>query len=185
MRHVNLETLANGAFSAQVNRAFKEVTENIQDPNTDALAKRKVTVTITFKPNKDRNFAPIDIQTKSALAPAAGMDTTLSMGKDLRTGEVDVAEVTTGQIPGQMSIEDAQAAQVSADGLPCVILSIGKDHEARRLYPSSTVWREQTPSEREKGGMPMYVTYADLFQFCIFICALVGLCYTIFKGRKK
>lgn len=58
MRHVNLETLANGAFSAQVNRAFKEVTENIQDPNTDALAKRKVTVTITFKPNKDRNFAP-------------------------------------------------------------------------------------------------------------------------------
>ncbi len=118
MRHVNLETLANGAFSAQVNRAFKEVTENIQDPNTDALAKRKVTVTITFKPNKDRNFAPIDIQTKTALAPAAGMDTTLSMGKDLRTGEVDVAEVTTGQIPGQMSIEDAQAAQVSADGLP-------------------------------------------------------------------
>ena len=81
MRHVNLETLANGAFSAQVNRAFKEVTENIQDPNTDALAKRKVTVTITFKPNKDRNFAPIDIQTKTALAPAAGMDTALSMGK--------------------------------------------------------------------------------------------------------
>lgn len=36
MRHVNLETLANGAFSVQVNRAFKEVTENIQDPNTDA-----------------------------------------------------------------------------------------------------------------------------------------------------
>lgn len=28
------------------------------------------------------------------------------------------------------------------------------------------------------------VTYSDLIQFCIFIVALVGLCYTIFKGRK-
>ncbi|MEY8337932.1 putative holin-like toxin [Lachnospiraceae bacterium 62-35] len=28
------------------------------------------------------------------------------------------------------------------------------------------------------------VTYVDLFQFCIFIVALVGLCYTVFKGRK-
>ena len=28
------------------------------------------------------------------------------------------------------------------------------------------------------------VTYADLFQMCIFIVALVGLCYTIFKDRK-
>ena len=29
------------------------------------------------------------------------------------------------------------------------------------------------------------ITYADLFQFCIFVVALVGLCYTIFKGKKK
>ena len=31
----------------------------------------------------------------------------------------------------------------------------------------------------------MYVTYADLIQFCIFIVALVGVCYTIFKDKKK
>lgn len=31
----------------------------------------------------------------------------------------------------------------------------------------------------------MYVTYADLIQVGIFIVALVGLCYTIFKGKKK
>ncbi len=28
------------------------------------------------------------------------------------------------------------------------------------------------------------ITYAELFQFCTFIVALVGLCYTIFRGRK-
>ncbi len=31
----------------------------------------------------------------------------------------------------------------------------------------------------------MYVTYADLIQLLIFIVALVGLCYTIFKERKE
>lgn len=31
----------------------------------------------------------------------------------------------------------------------------------------------------------MYVTYADLIQLGIFICALVELCYTIFKERRK
>lgn len=48
MKHVDLEKFANGAFSAQVNRAIEEVTENIQNPNTDAGAARKITVTIAF-----------------------------------------------------------------------------------------------------------------------------------------
>ncbi len=30
----------------------------------------------------------------------------------------------------------------------------------------------------------MYVTYQDLVQIGIFIVALVGLCYTIFRGKK-
>ena len=30
----------------------------------------------------------------------------------------------------------------------------------------------------------MYVTYQDLVQIGIFIVALVGLCYTIFWGKK-
>jgi len=37
---------------------------------------------------------------------------------------------------------------------------------------------------KERRAMPMYVTYADLIQIGIFIVALVGLCYQIFKGRK-
>ena len=30
----------------------------------------------------------------------------------------------------------------------------------------------------------MYVTYEDLIQFCIFIVALISLCYAIFRGKK-
>lgn len=65
MQHINLETFANGAFTAQVNRAIEEVTKNIQDPNTDAGTARKITVTIAFKPNQERNFIATGVQTKT------------------------------------------------------------------------------------------------------------------------
>ena len=31
----------------------------------------------------------------------------------------------------------------------------------------------------------MYITYSDLIQTGIFICALVRLCYKIFKDKRK
>ncbi|MFW5668887.1 putative holin-like toxin [Acetivibrio ethanolgignens] len=29
------------------------------------------------------------------------------------------------------------------------------------------------------------ITYSDLIQFCIFIVALAGLCYQVFKDKEK
>ena len=120
MQHIDLETFANGAFTAQVNRAIEEVTKNIQDPNTDATAARKITVTIGFKPNQDRTLVPIGIQAKTTLAPALGAVTALSMGKNIRTGEVEAVEIGK-QIPGQMSMQDIpelepESAAVVVDG---------------------------------------------------------------------
>lgn len=117
MKHVDLEKFANGAFTAQVNRAIEEVTKNIQDPNTEPGATRKITVTIGFKPNQDRNFVATGVQTKTTLAPALGAVTAFSMGKDIRTGNVEAVEVSTGQIPGQMSMEDVQTAQPSVGSI--------------------------------------------------------------------
>lgn len=54
--------------------------------------------------------------------------------------------------------------------------------ESRAAYPLSEGLTLQT---KERRALPMYVTYADLIQIGIFICALVGLCYTIFKGKRK
>lgn len=116
MKHINLETFANGAFTAQVNRAMEEVTKNIQDPNTEPGATRKITVTIGFKPNQERNFVATGVQTKTTLAPALGAVTALSMGKDIRTGEVEAVEIGN-QIPGQMSMEDVQTAQPSGGSI--------------------------------------------------------------------
>ena len=116
MKHINLEKLANGAFTAQVNRAIEEVTKNIQDPNTEPGATRKITVTIGFKPNQERNFVATGVQTKTTLAPALGAVTAFSMGKDIRTGEVEAVEIGN-QIPGQMSLEDVQTAQPSGGSI--------------------------------------------------------------------
>ena len=40
------------------------------------------------------------------------------------------------------------------------------------------------PPRRKKGGMQM-VTYSDLFELCILLVALVGLCYQVFNDRDK
>ena len=110
MQHINLETFANGAFTAQVNRAMEQVTKNIQDPNTDATVARKITITIGFKPNQERNFVATGVQTKTTLAPALGAVTAISMGKDITTGEVEAVEIGN-QIPGQMSLNDMNQEQ--------------------------------------------------------------------------
>ncbi len=106
MKHINLETFANGAFTAQVNRELESVTRNIQDPNTDARKPRKITVTVTIKPNEQRSFSTIGVEAKSVLAPALGAVTAMRMGRDVRTGEVEAVEIGTGQVPGQVSVHD-------------------------------------------------------------------------------
>lgn len=110
MRHFNMEEFANGAFTQQINRELEKVTQNIQDPNTDATAKRRITVVIEFKPNEERNFVTTGVQAKSTLAPSLGAVTALNMGKNLKTGEVEAVEIGN-QIPGQMSIGDIEEQQ--------------------------------------------------------------------------
>ena len=103
MRHINLEQFAGGAFTAQINRELKKVAENIQDPNTDATAKRKITVVMEFKPNEARDFVTTGVQAKATLAPALGAVTAFNVGTDLKTGEVQAAEIGK-QLPGQMAM---------------------------------------------------------------------------------
>lgn len=105
MKHINLEQFAGGKLSVQLNKALEKVTENIQDPNTDAQKVRKINVSISLRPNDERNFVSTTVETKLSLAPELGATTALSMGRDLRTGEVEAVEIFN-QIPGQMNVED-------------------------------------------------------------------------------
>lgn len=112
MKHINIEQFSNGELSQQINREMESVARNIADPNTEAKTARKITVTITLKPNEHRDFVTTSITTKSTLAPTLGAVTALGIRKDLKSGEIQVGEIGN-QIPGQMSIEDIQAPQPS------------------------------------------------------------------------
>ena len=105
MKHFNLEEFAGGKLSVQLNKALEKITENVQDPNTDAQKVRKINVSISFRPNDERNFVATTVETKLSLAPELGATTALSMGRDLRTGEVEAVEIFN-QIPGQMNVDD-------------------------------------------------------------------------------
>lgn len=105
MKHINLEQFAGGKLSVQLNKALEKITENVQDPNTDAQKVRKTNVSISFRPNDERNFVATTVETKLSLAPELGATTALSMGRDLRTGEVEAVEIFN-QIPGQMNVDD-------------------------------------------------------------------------------
>lgn len=110
MKHINIEQLSNGELTQQINREMEAVARNIADPNTEAKTARKITVTITMKPNEQRDFITTSITTKSALAPTLGAVTALGIRKDLKSGEIEVGEIGN-QIPGQMSMEDVAVQQ--------------------------------------------------------------------------
>lgn len=105
MKHIDLEQFAGGKLSVQLNKALEKITENVQDPNTDAQKVRKINVSISFRPNDERNFVATTVEAKLSLAPELGATTALSMGRDLRTGEVEAVEIFN-QIPGQMNVDD-------------------------------------------------------------------------------
>lgn len=105
MKHIDLEQFAGGKLSVQLNKALEKITENVQDPNTDAQKVRKINVSISFRPNDERNFVATTVETKLSLAPELGATTARSMGRDLRTGEVEAVEIFN-QIPGQMNVDD-------------------------------------------------------------------------------
>jgi len=65
---------------------------------------------------------------------------------------------------------------------PCYNCAMG-DQRAKAAYPP--FFGGATPPDERKEGLPMYVTYSDLVQIGIFICTLIGLCYTLFKGKRK
>lgn len=110
MKHINIEQFSNGELTQRINREMEAVARNIADPNTEAKTARKITVTITMKPNEQRDFITTSITTKSTLAPTLGAVTALAVGKNLKTGEIEVGEIGN-QIPGQMSMEDVAARQ--------------------------------------------------------------------------
>lgn len=106
---INLETLADGAFTQKLNEALLQVAENIQNTNTEATARRSITVTLKFDPDKDRELIRTTIAVQTKLAAAESIDTKMVMGVD-EDGEIELREYD-GQVAGQMQLDDFESKQ--------------------------------------------------------------------------
>ena len=118
MRHFNLETFAGGELSRQINRDIEAVMRNVVDPNTDVKAKRKITVTIEFKPNEQRNFITTNVNSKPTLAPG--------VQQDLTSGAIDVAEIGSKMPEATVKVEgktvDTETGEIMEKGSKVVDL---------------------------------------------------------------
>mgnify|MGYP001146102609 FL=1 len=114
MELLNLNEIADGALQEKLNAAMRKVLENMQDPNTPYKVKRGITVKLGFTQTESRNDAVVDVSVETKLAPASPIQTMMSIGKDLRNGEV-YAEEYGKQVKGQMSLDMEKLAQVDGD----------------------------------------------------------------------
>jgi|APSaa5957512622_1039677.scaffolds.fasta_scaffold32595_2 hypothetical protein len=92
---VSIADLHGGAVVEKADMELAKVWENIQDINTEAKKPRKVTITITVRPNENREEAKLDIAASSTLAPYRATET--RVGIDTVDGQACAVEVQDTQ----------------------------------------------------------------------------------------
>jgi hypothetical protein len=104
---LDLNKFAGGVLQEKFNGALTEVIKNMQDPNTGFKNKRGITISIGFTQNEQRDDAKITVSVTTKTSPVLPIETALSMGKDLDTGEIEIREYGK-QVAGQMTFSDIQ-----------------------------------------------------------------------------
>lgn len=114
MKKVELKELVGGALQEQFAKSFEKVVENLQNPNTPYKNAREITIKLKFTQNEKRDDVKCGILVSEKLAPQAPMETSFSIGTDLRTGEVFATEYGK-QCRGQLSMDDIQQPEPNVD----------------------------------------------------------------------
>ena len=79
---LTLSNLAGGALNERFSEELAKVIRNINDPNTDATAKRKIVITVVLAPNATRDIVSAKFDTKSTLAPSYSIGTSMFVGRE-------------------------------------------------------------------------------------------------------
>ena len=108
----SLLQMAKGAIQERVDYEVTRVVDNLLDMNTEAKAKRKVTLNIVMTTDDDRRVVKVEASAKSTLAPVTPIGTSLVITAD-SNGEMMLAEITP-QVPGQISMtgEEQEAPKI-------------------------------------------------------------------------
>lgn len=98
----DLNKFMNGALAEKMELAMVEVAENILDPNYPAKGKRKITATITFDPDEQRDIAKATLEVRTTLAARKPMEQRVLFNRD-RAGKANMAELNSAD-PNQLEI---------------------------------------------------------------------------------
>lgn len=104
----SIDQLMDGAVSERFREELKKVSDNLFDMSTDANKVRTLTLTFSFRPTDDRQFAELKVDVKSRLVPATAMKQMLFMAQE-DSGAVHLIEQTS-QVPGQIDIYGEEQA---------------------------------------------------------------------------
>lgn len=114
MKKIELKELVGGALQEQFAKSFEKVVENLQNPNTPYKNSREITIKLKFTQNERRDDVKCGILVAEKLAPQAPMETSFSIGTDLRTGELYATEYGK-QCRGQLSMDDVKQPEPVVD----------------------------------------------------------------------
>ena len=99
-----LEDFAGGAVAERISSAIQRVYENIANPNMDTEKARKLTIELTFKPDKDdRTDVDVTAIVKTSLQPEKAISSRMIVESDGR-GNVQGNEWRREAMKGQMDI---------------------------------------------------------------------------------
>lgn len=104
--------MAGGQIREMVDREMGKLLDNITDEGTAPGEKRKLTLTVELKPDKNRRLIAVAVNCKTALAPACGVGTSLMVTSDDfgQMVAVELAEEVPGQMDMDMDEQEPQAA---------------------------------------------------------------------------
>lgn len=104
-KFISFDRLCGGAVLERLNMLMAQIARNIMDPNTDPEKNRTLTIKLTFKPDKSRKGIKTSISSSVSLAPLVADETMLLIGKDVRSGRIEMTEYgdesQTISIPGE------------------------------------------------------------------------------------
>lgn len=107
--NLDLNSIGGGALQERFNREMEKVVKNMKDPNTPYKDVRKVTITLAFAQDEERNTAVCKIDVASKLAKSKTFATNFGIGRDLKTNQY-IAKEYGAQIPGQLGLDEVQTA---------------------------------------------------------------------------
>jgi hypothetical protein len=97
---VTIYTIGNGVLGELFDRELERIVTDILDLNTDAEAKRSISVKVTVSPDKDRGFGMTLIEVSSSLGKPKPVGSTMYFGR--KNGKIVAVE----NIPKQEEMFD-------------------------------------------------------------------------------